>query len=96
MGTATIYNAKRRSQTIYLTGSITPQNEKPQPGNSMNYVPGVESTTYHGVYAVPYFPLNCIFQITHHLQSNIHYNFMTQIYGAIFAFKDTVLWSLFT
>ena len=54
MGTAAISNAKRQSQTIYLTGSITPQNEQTQPGNSMNYVPGVESTTYNGVYAVPW------------------------------------------
>ena len=54
MGTAAIWNAERRSRTIYLTGSITPQNEQPQPGNSMNYMPGVESATYHGVYAVPW------------------------------------------
>ena len=44
---------EQRSQTVYLTGSITPQNEQPQPGNSTNYMPEVESTTYHGVYAVP-------------------------------------------
>ena len=42
MGTAAIYNADRRSRTVYLSESVTPQSEQPQPGNYTNYVPVVK------------------------------------------------------